>query len=77
MWTHPGKKLLFMGANSASGASAARRESEWHCCSTVARRRAALGAYLNHLYRSTPALHQLDFSDAGFRWSTATTPTSA
>src|SRR2546430_7933522 len=22
----------------------------------------------NQLYRNTPALHQLDFSDAGFRW---------
>ena len=23
---------------------------------------------LNHLYRSTPALHELDFTDSGFEW---------
>ncbi len=70
MWTHPGKKLLFMG-----GEFAQRREwhhdgsLEWH----LAQHPLHAGvqrwvADLNRLYRVTPALHELDFSTAGFAW---------
>jgi 1,4-alpha-glucan branching enzyme len=70
MWSHPGKKLLFMG-----GEFGQRREwthdgqLDW----------AALGddkhggarrwvSDLNRLYRGEPALYEMDFSAAGFEW---------
>ncbi len=73
MWGHPGKKLLFMG-----GEFGQRREwthdgeLEWW----VAALEGHVGlqrfvAQLNRVYRSTPALYQLDFSAAGFEWVVA------
>ncbi len=70
MWTHPGKKLLFMG-----GEFGQRREwhhdqsLEWHVLQQPLH--AGLQRWvgdLNRLYRATPALHELDFSTAGFAW---------
>ncbi len=70
MWAHPGKKLLFMG-----GEFGQRREwthdgeLEWWV--TTLEGHAGLQrsvAQLNHVYRSRPALYQLDFSPAGFEW---------
>jgi 1,4-alpha-glucan branching enzyme len=70
MWTHPGKKLLFMG-----GEFAQRREwthdgeLEWWAASMPGHdgvRRWV--ADLNRVYRDEPALHQLDFSSDGFQW---------
>jgi 1,4-alpha-glucan branching enzyme len=74
MWTHPGKKLLFMG-----GEFGQRREwnhdaeldwfllddagtGHWH------RGLRDLVRDLNHLYRDTPALHERDCEPEGFRW---------
>jgi 1,4-alpha-glucan branching enzyme len=70
MWTHPGKKLLFMGGEFG-------QQLEWN-------HEAALQwglleqplhsglqhwvADLNALYKSRPALHALDFSAEGFQW---------
>ncbi len=70
MWTHPGKKLLFMG-----GEFAQRREwhhdggLEWHLLQQPLHAGVQRWvADLNRLYRATPALHELDFSTAGFAW---------
>ncbi|GMV02634.1 MAG: 1,4-alpha-glucan branching enzyme GlgB [Burkholderiales bacterium] len=70
MWTHPGKKLLFMG-----GEFGQRREwthegeLEWWVASMHGHdgvRRWV--ADLNRAYRTEPALHQLDFCADGFQW---------
>ena len=73
MWGHPGKKLLFMG-----GEFGQRREwthdgeLEWG----LMQRTDHAGllrfvAQLNQVYRTSPALHQLDFSPDGFEWIAA------
>jgi len=70
MWTHPGKKLLFMGGEFAQRREWAHEgQLEWSQAEMphhagVQR----LVADLNRLYRSEPALHELDFSPAGFEW---------
>ncbi len=62
MWTHPGKKLMFMG-----GEFAQEREwnhdhgLDWDLLDHPVRD-------LNNAYRHVPALHQLDCAPAGFRW---------
>ncbi|TLY76411.1 MAG: 1,4-alpha-glucan branching protein GlgB [Gammaproteobacteria bacterium] len=70
MWTHPGKKLLFMGGEFGQRREWQHDESlEWHVLQYPLH--AGVQRWirdLNQLYRSTPALHQLDFSEAGFRW---------
>ena len=70
MWAHPGKKLLFMG-----GEFAQLREwdhdaaLEWSSLDEPlhAGIRRFVGD-LNALYRAEPALHQIDFANAGFEW---------
>ncbi len=70
MWAHPGKKLLFMGCEFGQ-----RREwnhdaaLEWF----VLRHGEHAGlqrwvADLNRFYRDEPALHEVDFDQAGFEW---------
>ncbi|HWK45814.1 MAG TPA: 1,4-alpha-glucan branching protein GlgB [Stellaceae bacterium] len=70
MWTHPGKKLLFMG-----GEFAQEREwnhdigLDWHLLDDGAHRGVqALVRDLNWLYRSEPCLHVLDCEGEGFAW---------
>jgi 1,4-alpha-glucan branching enzyme len=70
MWTHPGKKLLFMG-----GEFAQRREwthegeLEWWVAELPEHAGVKrLIRDVNRIYRSEPALHSLDFSPAGFEW---------
>jgi 1,4-alpha-glucan branching enzyme len=70
MWTHPGKKLLFMG-----GEFGQRREwnheasLEWHVLQYPLHEGVQRWVRdLNRFYRTTPALYELDFSDAGFQW---------
>ncbi len=70
MWTHPGKKLLFMGCEFG-------QDWEWnhdtgldwqaldHPLHEGVKR---LVCDLNHLYRSAPALHRLDADADGFQW---------
>ena len=70
MWGHPGKKLLFMGQeigqreewNHAVGVRWELLEFEFH------RKLQALMRELNRLYRSNPALYQVDFHYSGFEW---------
>jgi len=70
MWTHPGKKLLFMGGELAQRREWQHEESlEWHVLQFP--QHAGVQRWvrdLNRLYRATPALHELDFSEAGFAW---------
>jgi 1,4-alpha-glucan branching enzyme len=70
LWTHPGKKLLFLGgetgfsqpwapADPLDPAPAARPELAGI---------AALVRDLNRLYRASPALHRQELSQRGFEW---------
>ncbi|NNC99908.1 MAG: 1,4-alpha-glucan branching protein GlgB [Gammaproteobacteria bacterium] len=67
---HPGKKLLFMGAEPAQRDEWNHEKSlDWH----LLNHKPHLGIQnlvrdLNHLYRQTPALHQRDFDPDGFKW---------
>lgn len=70
MFTHPGKKLLFMGSEFAQGMEwSADRGLDWFLLEFPQHRAIAqLIKDLNRLYRSTPALHQNDHAQAGFEW---------
>jgi 1,4-alpha-glucan branching enzyme len=70
MWAHPGKKLLFMGQDIG-------QREEWNCDTSVRwellefdchRQLQTLMRELNRLYRSSPALYQVDFHSTGFEW---------
>lgn len=70
MWTHPGKKLLFMGCEFG-------QEQEWNVDAPFPwpseddlRRRGSMQLVrdLNALYRGHPALHRLDHDAEGFGW---------
>jgi 1,4-alpha-glucan branching enzyme len=70
LWTHPGKKLLFMG-----GEFGQRREwthegeLEWWVLQFAGHAGVQRWvADLNRVYRQLPALHELDFTPAGFEW---------
>ena len=70
MWTHPGKKLLFMGAEFAQRREWTHEgELEWWVSGLPEHagvRR--LIADLNRTYRAEPSLHAIDFSPEGFEW---------
>jgi|HigsolmetaAR203D_1030402.scaffolds.fasta_scaffold00512_9 1,4-alpha-glucan branching enzyme len=70
MWTHPGKKLLFMGGEFAQWREWNHDTSlDWHLLDEPAHQGImALVRDLNRLYRETPALHVLDCEPAGFEW---------
>lgn len=70
MWTHPGKKLLFMGSEFAQW-------HEWNYDAQIQwdllqwdthRGMQKLVGDLNSLMRREPALHELDFTEDGFEW---------
>ncbi len=70
MWGHPGKKLLFMGAEFGQRREWQHDESlEWHVLQYPLH--AGLQRWLgdlNRCYRTEPALHEKDFSGDGFAW---------
>jgi 1,4-alpha-glucan branching enzyme len=70
MWAHPGKKLLFMGGELASEHEWNHDGSvEWHLREAPAHAGVqALVRDLNRIYRDEPALWEVDFEPAGFRW---------
>ncbi|WP_343115571.1 1,4-alpha-glucan branching protein GlgB [Ostreiculturibacter nitratireducens] len=70
MWTHPGKKLLFMGQDFAQGAEWNHGKSlDWHEAERPQHAGIrALVRDLNRLYRETPALHVNDSRPEGFEW---------
>ena len=70
MWTHPGKKLTFMGNEWGQW-------NEWNCNAPLQwdllqweshQGLKKLVADLNHLYKSQPSLYQVDFHSDGFEW---------
>lgn len=70
MWTHPGKKLTFMGGEFGQW-------KEWNCNESLQwdllqwdthQGLQNYMAHLNHLYQSEPALHEVDFDAEGFEW---------
>ena len=70
MWTHPGKKLLFMGGEFGQRREwHHERELDWEL--TQQAEHSGLQRWvadLNRAYRERPALHQLDFEGRGFQW---------
>ena len=71
MWSHPGKKLLFMGGEFAQEREWNHdRELDWPSLDDPAHAGVQrLVADLNRLYRSEPALHQRDCDSSGFQWA--------
>lgn len=70
MWTHPGKKLLFMGSDFGQWTEW-NHDAElqwdllrWDTHAGVQR----MMADINKLYQAEPALHQVDFDPSGFEW---------
>jgi 1,4-alpha-glucan branching enzyme len=70
MYTHPGKKLLFMGSEIG-------QTSEWNSEADVQwwllefdihRKFQTFCGALNELYKSQPALYEVDFQGWGFEW---------
>jgi 1,4-alpha-glucan branching enzyme len=70
MWTHPGKKLLFMGGEFAQEREWNHDQSlDWHLLSDPAHRGVQqLVRDLNRTYRELTALHELDCEAQGFAW---------
>ena len=70
MWTHPGKKLLFMGSEFGQWNEWYHETSlDWHLLQEAPHQ--GLQRFvkdLNHLYRSEAALHELEFHNDGFAW---------
>jgi 1,4-alpha-glucan branching enzyme len=70
MFGHPGKKLLFMGSEFGQESEWRHDHSlDWHLLERP--KHAGIQALvrdLNHLYRTVPALHELDCVEAGFEW---------
>jgi len=70
MYSHPGKKLMFMGNEFAQRAEWNHdRSLDWHLLEHGSHRGVQrLVADLNRLYRDKAALHQTDLEDRGFSW---------
>ncbi len=70
MWSHPGKKLLFMGGDFGQWNEWNYDESlQWHLLQWESHQGLQkCVADLNQLYRREPSLHQVDFDPAGFEW---------
>ncbi len=70
MWGHPGKKLLFMSCEFGQWDEWNNEKSlDWHLLEYPTHKGVqSLVRDLNHLYRDTPALYELDSKPEGFRW---------
>ncbi|MBE0583398.1 MAG: 1,4-alpha-glucan branching protein GlgB, partial [Desulfofustis sp.] len=71
MYLHPGKKLLFMGAEFAQRSEwYCKRSLDWHLPEHDASHRSMIDFVrdLNQFYRANPALWQLDQDYRGFSW---------
>jgi 1,4-alpha-glucan branching enzyme len=70
MYGHPGKKLLFMGGEFGQVPEWNHEASlEWHVLQYAPHHGLQQWvADLNRLYRTEPALHELDFGQEGFEW---------
>lgn len=70
MWTHPGKKLLFMGGELGQGLEWAHDSAlEWHLLDNPDFRGVQQWVRdLNRALTAYPPLHEKDFEQDGFRW---------
>jgi 1,4-alpha-glucan branching enzyme len=70
MWSHPGKKLIFMGTEIAEPFEWNHdAQLDWWLLDHAPHRgMQRLTRDLNRLYTAEPALHRLDAEPAGFRW---------
>jgi 1,4-alpha-glucan branching enzyme len=70
MWTHPGKKLLFMGSELAQWHEwNYDSELQWDLLQWETHRGIQrLVGDLNRLVQNEPALHEIDFEGSGFEW---------
>ena len=70
MFTYPGKKLLFMGAEIGQWSEWSHETGlEWHLLDYAAHQGILRWvADLNRLYRREPALHEQDGDPEGFEW---------
>ena len=70
MWTHPGKKLLFMGQDFGQWHEWTEEKSlDWHLTSFEPHRKLQRWVSdLNALYRREPALSEQDYDWTGFEW---------
>ena len=70
MYSHPGKKLMFMGCEFGQGREwNYDRSLDWHLLEKPLH--GGLKQFvrdLNHLYVSEPALHEVDVAASGFQW---------
>jgi 1,4-alpha-glucan branching enzyme len=70
MYAHPGKKLMFMGCEFGQGREwNYDRSLDWHLLEKPLHAGLKLFVHdLNRVYRSEPALHEVDAKPAGFQW---------
>jgi 1,4-alpha-glucan branching enzyme len=70
MWTHPGKKLLFMGSDFGQWNEWNHdTDLQWNLLQWDTHRGLLkLVADLNHLYRQERSLYEIDFRSPGFEW---------
>ncbi len=70
MFSHPGKKMLFMGGEFGQWDEWSHDKSiDWHLLNSMPHRRLQKFVMdLNHIYQSEPALYEIDFSYQGFKW---------
>ena len=70
MYGHPGKKLLFMGCEFGQTAEwNSEGQVEWWLLQfPVHQKLQAFCAAINQLYRSQPAMYEIDFHYKGFEW---------
>jgi 1,4-alpha-glucan branching enzyme len=70
MYGHPGKKLLFMGGEFGQWDEWYHEKSlDWHLLEAPPHQGVQKWVQdLNRIYRSEPALYEVDFSNEGFEW---------
>ena len=70
MYTHPGRKLMFMGGEFAQWREWTHDESlDWHLLQWAPHQGVKrLITDLNNFYRANPTLYELDFEQGGFEW---------
>ena len=70
MWTHPGKKLLFMGCEfgQPTRMESRRRTALAFAATRIHRGIQGTVRLLNQVLRENPALYQKDFDPSGFSW---------
>jgi hypothetical protein len=70
MWSHPGKKLLFMGQEFAQESEWSHdRSLDWHLLERPEHAGIqSLVRDLNRLYKAEPALWEMDYDGTGFWW---------